>query len=83
MALDKVYKMHPTFEEWVGSHRHSSASVECALRRALDGEPDSPIDGLKSYISSLGELRDEIRVEIDVARYWIRYFRSHKGDLHE
>jgi hypothetical protein len=83
MVLDKVYKMHPAFESWVREHRHSSTSVSSALSKAIETGTDSPVKILKSYITELTELRDETKFEIDVARYWVRYFRSNKGDLHE
>jgi hypothetical protein len=83
MALDKVYKMYPTFEGWVREHRHSSSSVSSGLENAIEMGTDNPVEVLQSYITALTELRDEIRGEIDVARYWIRYFKSHKGDLRE
>lgn len=78
MALDKVYEMHPTFEGWVQAHRHSSSSVSSGLKNAIETGTDNPIEVLRSYITALTELRDEIRGEIDEARYWIRYFRSQK-----
>jgi hypothetical protein len=78
MALKDIRRMYPTFEAWVQSHKHSSASVECALHDALDGEPDSPIEAMRSYMASLGDLGSEIRGEISEARYWIRYFRKEK-----
>jgi hypothetical protein len=78
MALDEIRRMYPTFEAWIQSHKHSSVSVECSLRDALDGEPDSPMEAMKSYISSLGDIRSEIKGEITEARYWIRYFRKEK-----
>jgi len=70
--------MYPTFEAWIQSHKHSSASVECALHDALDGEPDSPIEAMRTYIDSLDELRSEIKGEISEARYWIGYFRKER-----
>jgi len=78
MALDKVYEMHPTFEEWVRSHKHSSRSVSCALENAIEMGTDNPIEVLQSYITELNEFRDEIRGEISEARDWIKYFRSRK-----
>lgn len=77
MPLDKVYEMHPTFEGWVQAHRHSSVSVECALKDAIEMATDNPAEVLRSYITSLTELRDETHGEISEARYWIKYFRSH------
>jgi hypothetical protein len=78
MALNEIRKMYPTFEAWIQSHKHSSVSVEYALRDALDGGTDSPIEAMKSYISSLRELRSEIKGEISEAKYWIEYFRKEK-----
>ena len=78
MALDKVYQAHPTFEGWVGSHRHSSVSVECALKGVIEMGTDNPVEVLRSYITSLTEFRDEIKGEISEARYWIKCFRSQK-----
>jgi hypothetical protein len=78
MPLDEIRRMYPTFEVWIQSHKHSSTSVEQALRDALDGGTDSPIEAMKSYISSLRELRSEIKGEISEARYWIGYFRKEK-----
>jgi hypothetical protein len=79
MALDKVYQMHPTFQGWVQSHRHSSASVSCALEDAIEMGTGDPREVLKSYISRLDELRSEVKGETDEARYWIRYFKQQKG----
>jgi hypothetical protein len=78
MALDKVYEIHPTFQEWVRSHRHSSTSVEWFLKEAIEMGPDNPVEVLRSYITNLTELRDEIQGEVSEARHWIKYFRSQK-----
>ena len=78
MSLKDIRRMYPTFEAWIQSHKHSSASVECALHDALDGEPDSPIEAMRTYIDSLDELRSEIKGEISEARYWIGYFRKER-----
>ena len=78
MSLKDIRQMYPTFEAWIQSHKHSSGSVECALSDALEGEPDSPINAMKSYISNLNELGSEIKGEISEARYWIGYFRKER-----
>ena len=78
MSLDKVYQMHPTFEGWVRSHKHSTRSIECALENAIEMGTDDPVEVLRSYMTSLTEFRDEIKGEIHEARYWIKYFRSSK-----
>ena len=77
MALDKIYRMYPTFEAWVRSHKHSSVSVECALRDALNGS-GQPHRVPEVIHLQPDELRSEIKGEISEARYWIRYFRKQK-----
>jgi hypothetical protein len=83
MALDKVYKMHPGFEQWVREHRHSNRAISSTLEHAIEMGTDNPMEVLRSYVTELNELRNDIRWETDLARYWIRYFRSHKGDLRD
>jgi hypothetical protein len=79
MPPDKILQIYPTFEDWVHAHKHSSSSVQWALRDAFEAEPNNPANALKLYISSLGELHSEIKTEIAQARYWISRFRKHKG----
>ncbi len=78
MRLDKVYEMHPTFEGWVRSHKHSSRSISFALEHAIEMGMDNPVEVLQSYITVLNEFRDEIRGEISEARDWIRFFKKQK-----
>jgi hypothetical protein len=78
MARKKAHEIYGSFEDWVTAHKHSSASVECALHDALEGEPDSPIEAMRIYMAGLGDLGSEIRGEISEARYWIRYFRKER-----
>ena len=78
MAVDKVFRMYPTFDGWIQAHKHSSASISWALKDALETGGENTLEALESYISGLDELRSEIKAEISEARFWLRYFRKQK-----
>jgi hypothetical protein len=75
MARKKAYEIYGSFEDWVTAHKHSSASVSCALEDSIINSSNSITEDLGAYIERLEDIRSEVDSEILEVRDWIKYLR--------
>lgn len=80
--MDKDTKLE--FEDWLSSHRHSSATIETELQTCQDlNEEDgdtSPTSLLEAFIERMEELKSEVIGEIDEAKQWLKRLEGDKNN---
>ena len=78
MPREKAYELYGSFEDWITAHRHSSASVWCALEDSIINSGNNLTEDLGTYIARLQDIRSEIDSEMLEARDWLAYIKRQK-----